>query len=252
MLWLIALCAMSMTACQKESVLTYDVTRTGLNIWVGTSAAVYDSVSYNYSYAFEEGEVTFYAQVYGMPVAYDRTFTLEAYGDQYDLVAPTIRKEVYTIPAGTVSGVYGIHFNTLLLPSPELFTDEDGSISFRVTPNEDFMEGSENMQTFTVVLRNRLAKPSNWDTANYPSVALSEYFGVYSRVKYQFMIEILGLVDFKISYFASTSINEETNTVSPAYAVYLRQLMQKSLKEYNDTHDTPLTDENGELVTFDY
>lgn len=250
--WLCTLCIVVMTACQKEDVLTYDVTRTGLNIWVGTSAAVYDSVSYNYSYAYEEGEVTFYAQVYGMPVAYDRTFTLEAYGDLYDLVAPTIRKEEYVIPAGTVSGTFELHFNSLLLPSPDLFKDEDGSISFRVKPNDDFMEGAENMQTFTVVLRNRLAKPSNWDTANYPSVALSQYFGMYSRVKYQFMIEVLKLVDFKISYFASTAFDEATNTVSPAYAVYLQQLMQKSLKEYNDSHDIPLTDENGELVTFDY
>lgn len=66
------------------------------------------------------------------------------------------------------------------------------------------------------------------------------------------MIEVLGLVDFTISYFASTAIDESTNIISPAYAVYLQQLMQKSLKEYNDSHDVPLTDENGETVTFDY
>lgn len=245
------MCAVLLAACQHEEVLTYDVTRTGLNIWVGTSSSVYDAVSYNYSYAYEEGSVTFYAQVSGTPVDYDRTFTLEAYGDQYESVAPTIRSEVYTIPAGAVSGVYEVHFNSLLLPRPELFEEEDGSISFRVAENDSFMPGAENMQSFTVMLRNRLAKPDNWDSANYPSVPLSKYFGVYSQLKYQFMIEVLGLIDFKISYFASTAIDEATNTVSPAYAVYLQQLVQEKLDEYNASHETPLTDENGEKVTFD-
>lgn len=249
--WLCALCAVLVTACQHEEVQTYDVTRTGLNIWVGTSSSVYDAVSYNYSYAYGEGSVTFYAQVSGMPVDYDRTFMLEPYGEQYDLVAPTVRSEVYTIPAGAVSGVYEVHFNSQLLPQPGLFEDEDGSISFRVAESDGFMPGAEHMQSFTVTLRNRLAKPDNWDTANYPSVPLSKYFGVYSRVKYQFMIEVLGLIDFKISYFASTSIDEATNTVSPAYAVYLQQLVQEKLDEYNASHETPLTDENGERVTFD-
>lgn len=249
---LCVVCMIWMTACQKEEVDTYDVTCTGLNIWVGTSVSVYDSIAYNYSYAYEDGSVEFYAQVYGVPVDYDRTFTLEAYGDHYELVAPTIRKEVYTIPAGKVSGVFEVHFNTQALPFPDLFTETDGKVRFRVAINDDFMGGAENMQSFTVILRNRLAKPSNWDTANYPQVALNQYFGMYSRVKYQFMIEVLGLVDFTISYFASTAIDESTNLISPAYAVYLQQLMQKSLKEYNNSHDVPLTDENGEPVTFDY
>lgn len=250
--WLCALCAMLVVACQKEEVQTYDVSRTGLNIWVGTSVGtVYDAVTYNYSYAYEEGSITFYARINGLPASYDRTFTLEAYGDCYDQVAPTIRSEVYTIPAGAVSGTYEVHFNSLLLPSPELFTMEDGSISFRVVPNDTFMPGAENMQSFTVTLRNRLAKPDNWDAANYPQVALSKYFGTYSRMKYQFMIEVLGLVDFTISYFASTAIDEATNTISPAYAVYLQQLMQEKLAEYNASHDVPLTDENGERITFE-
>ena len=64
------------------------------------------------------------------------------------------------------------------------------------------------------------------------------------------MIENLGLRDFIISYSASTSIDEATNTVSPAYAVYLQQMMQEKLIEYNATHDEPLTDENGDPVIF--
>ena len=64
------------------------------------------------------------------------------------------------------------------------------------------------------------------------------------------MIEVLGLVDFVISYNASTSYDEATNTVSSSYAVYLQQLMQKALQDYNSTHETPLTDEYGLPVAF--
>lgn len=245
------LCLMSVVACQQEEVLKYDVLRTGLNIWVGTSTgAVYEETTYNYSYAYEEGSVTFYARIYGMPVDYDRTFTLEPYGDSLEQVLPTIRTEEYVMPAGAVSGEYKVYFNSLKLPSENLFSENDGRVSFRMVANDVFDIGSEGMQSFTVVLRNRIAKPDNWDSANYPLVPLSKYFGTYSRVKYQFMIEHIGLIDFIISYSASTAIDEATNTVSPAYAVYLQQMMQERLAEYNATHETPLTDENGDIVIF--
>lgn len=245
------LCLMASASCQKVEVLKYDSDLTGLNIWVGTSAgAIYEETVYNYSYAYEEGSVTFYARVYGVPVDYDRTFTLEPFGDSIELVLPTIRTEEYVMPAGAVSGEYKVYFNSQKLPSGSLFAENDGEVSFRVVASDAFGPGAEDMQSFTVVLRNRIAKPDNWDSANYPQVALSKYFGTYSRVKYQFMIEHLGLIDFIISYNASTAIDEATNTVSPAYAVYLQQLMQERLAEYNATHDTPLTDENGDVVIF--
>lgn len=248
---LYVLCMVAAVSCQKEEVLKYDPALTGLNIWVGTSAgSVYEETTYNYSYAYGEGDVTFYARVYGVPVDYDRTFTLEPFGDSIEQVLPSIRVEEYVMPAGQVSGEYKVYFNSHKLPSEAMFAEHDGKVSFRMVNNDFFGAGAEDMQSFTVILRNRIAKPDNWDSANYPQVALSEYFGTYSRVKYQFMIEHLGLIDFKISYSASTAIDETTNTVSPAYAVYLQQLMQEKLAEYNAENETPLTDENGNIVIF--
>ena len=240
-----------MASCQEEEVSTYDVSQTALNIWVGTAAgAVYESVTYNYSYAYEEGSVTFYAQISGMPADHDRTFRLEPYGDDAATVLSTIRTEDYVIPAGATGGTYKVWFNTQRLSEPSLFADSEGRVSFRMVPDGEFAVGTENHQSFTVVLKNYLAKPDNWDTANYPRVPLSKYFGAYSRVKYQFMIEHLGLIDFEINYNTQTSYNEETNVVSAVYAVYLQQVMQRALNKYNATHDTPLTDEFGLPVTF--
>ncbi|MBQ9642116.1 MAG: DUF4843 domain-containing protein [Bacteroidaceae bacterium] len=245
------LASLMLAACSKEEVPTYDTSYTALNIWVGNAAGVvFESATYNYSYAYEEGGITFYAQLSGMPADHDRTFRLEPYGGDSLLMANTVRTEDYVIPAGAISGEYKVYFNTQKLTDPTLFTQHDGVINFRMVPNDQFAVGSENHQTFKVILKNYLAKPANWDTANFPRRPLSIFFGTYSRVKYQFMIEHLGLIDFEVNYNTQTSYDEATNVVSNSYAIHLQQVMQRALKEYNDTHDTPLTDEQGNLVTF--
>ena len=245
-----AVAALFLTGCSKEEVSTYDTARTGLDIWVGNTSAVYESTTYNYSYAYEEGSVTFYAQISGLPADHDRTFRLEPFGGDSALMVSTIRTEDYVIPAGGIGGTYQVYFNTQKLSNPSLFTDRDGTIHFRVVSNDTFSLGTENHQQFTVVLKNYLAKPDNWDTANYPRVPLSKFFGNYSRVKYQFMIEVLGLIDFEINYNTQTSYDPDLNVVSAVYAVYLQQVMQKALADYNASHDTPLTDEYGNPVIF--
>ena len=241
-----------MSSCSHDNVPTYDTTQTGLDIWVGNQAGVvYESTSYNYSYAFEEGSITFYAQISGSPTDFARTFHLELFGEDADVARSTVRTEDYVIPAGAIGGTYKVYFNTQHLSDPSLFTETDGHIQFRVMPSDGFIQGTEDHQQFTVVLKNYLAKPDNWDAANFPRMPLSKFFGTYSRVKYQFMIEHLGLVDFEVNYNARTSYDPETNVVSYNYVTtYLVQVMQQALVEYNATHDTPLTDELGNLVEF--
>lgn len=251
--------ALLFSACAHEEVATYDTRDTRLNIWVGTAAGVaYESVTYNYSYAYEEGSITFYARITGMPVDHDRMFRLEVFGDDAERVAPTVRTEDFVIPANAIGGTYQLHLNTQLLPDASLFTTTVGRVHFRVSPDEVFGMGTEDYQSFTLVVKNYLAKPENWDAVPPRNdmliyFPLSKYFGSYSRVKYQFMIEHLGLVDFQIrsSMGALPSYDEDTNTISATYAVQLQQVMQQALKDYNATHETPLTDEYGEPVTFD-
>lgn len=239
------------SSCSKEEVPTFDTSMCSLNIWVGTEISVYETTTYNYSYAYEEGSVTFYAQISGMPADHDRTFRLEAFGDDCEKIANTIRTEDYVIPAGEIGGKYKVYFNTQKLSDPNLFSENDGRVSFRMVSNDIFSIGTENHQEFTVVLKNYISKPDNWDTAPILYKALSTYFGTYSRVKYQFMIEVLGLIDFQIFVNARTAYDETTNTVSVLYVEsYMRPKLQSALTEYNATHDVPLTDEFGNLVTF--
>lgn len=254
----IALClaVLGMTGCEENDRQFFDTSYAALNIWFGTESSSYESTTHNYSYTLGRDSVMFYARVAGMPVDYDRTFTLEACDGDLDKAAGSYETTTYTIKAGEVIAEFPIYFDTSKLNGSDTFgsDDEQGSITFRLVESDTFHKGAEGYQTLKVVLRNYLAKPDEWDSQkSLYAMAWNRYFGTYSKVKYQFMIQHTGLIDFHISYYATTNYDEETNTISANYATYLRDKLRIYLDEYNNdpaNTDTPLRDETGNLVTF--
>lgn len=197
-----------------------------------------------------EKTVHFYARTIGVLSDHDRSFQLEAFDGDLDEAQGSYSLGEYTIKAGESLAQFDITFDTSKLKNALAFTQKDGHLKLRVKANDEFSVGVKELQTLTIVLKNYLSKPDNWDADQYPLRPLSAYFGEYSKVKYQFMIQELNLVDFNISYNATISYDEETNTLSHNYANYLVSKMKLALEEYNATHDTPLTDETGNIVTF--
>lgn len=248
-LLLFVLSVLGLSSCEDNETPVYDVSRTALNLWFGSEIYPVDSLTYNYSYAMEESSVTFYARVSGLPADHDRTFTLEMVDGSVEAEG-SYRTETYTIPAGEILAEFPIYFNTTLLQDPESFTTTDGYLCFRLAPNNEFETGAEEYSELIVRLRNYLAKPDNWDSADYSYLSLSYVFGAYSREKYQFMIDVLGIMEFSINRNATVPYDEENNELSLNYANYLLQTLQLALEEYNATHDEPLRDSSGALVTF--
>lgn len=243
------------TSCSEEDLQSYDTQYKALNIWFGSTSytpTIKDNEVYNYSYAVSEKPIEFQARVVGPVADYDRKFTLEAVDGDTALAKGSYRVEEYVIPAGETSGTFKIYFDTSNLKNKEeVFTEKEGSITFRVKENNEFQLGANRMNSLTVVLRNFLAKPDNWDgngTSNY-----EYYFGSYSKAKYQFMIDKSGLRDFKISFGAAKTIEEDPETgvvtINYSYAKYLADLFKQELAEYNKTH-SPLLDDAGEPVQF--
>lgn len=257
-IYILALCAgmACVSGCDKNDTPVFDTDYSALNIWFGTLSAtgsgdtVLDSITYNYSYAIDESNVTFYARVAGVPVDYDRTFTLEAYEGNLAEAEGSFRTETYTFKAGQTQLECPIYFDTSKLKDAKAFTESDGRLCFRVKANDEFSTGVDKRQRLVVVLKNYLAKPDDWDEAVSPYLKYSTYFGSYSKTKYQFMIQVLGLVDFRINQRATKPYDAETNEVSVNYVRFLVEQMKLALAEYNETHDVPLTDETGALVTF--
>lgn len=249
---LAAMATLGLSSCEDNETPVYDVSRTALNIWCGTETIPVDSLTYNYSYSMDEDSIMFFARVSGMPADHDRMFTLEVVEGTIEEAEGSYRVKTYTIPAGETEVECPIYFDTSLLKDDNLFTKNygDGFLKFKLAPNNEFSEGVEEMSSLNIVLRNYLAKPDNWDSADNPYLPLSRFFGEYSDEKYQFMIDALDLIDFKVNANASVTYDEETNEVSYNYANYLLEQVRIALEEYNATHEEPLKDASGAEINF--
>ncbi len=241
---------LTFTGCDYNDRQLFNTDYTALDIWFGSTSTVVDSTIYNYSYTLEVDSLTFYAQVTGLLSDEDRTFVLEVFDGDIEEAEGSYTTLTYTMPAGEYLIECPIYFDTSKLKDSDSFSETDGHLYFRMAENSYYNTGTEERSVLHVVLRNRLSQPEEWYSATYPYRAYYLYFGEYSQVKYQFMIQILGLIDFHILYTATVPYDEDTNTVSVSYVNYMVELMQQALIEYNATHDTPLTDETGTLVTF--
>lgn len=114
--------------------------------------------------------------------------------------------------------------------------EENMTVGIKVVPNGDFQgEMGEDKLRFIVTFNDRLTIPSNWNS-------LKTYFGEPSLVKYQFMIDVLG-----ISEFPTTGDNK----YEAGELYYFQDELRVALVKYNNEHkDKPLTDENGNKVSF--
>ena len=125
------------------------------------------------------------------------------------------------IPAGKVSDSARI-----VLKRTDKLDNQTLCVAIKITDSEDLSAGPDN--TYRIFFTNQLVQPANWPTQ----------FGKYSVVKHQFCIEVLGVGDY-------CSWNDH-QTIT----YYLRQLTEALLRYNNEHPDNPLTDEDGERITF--
>lgn len=240
------------SSCQQNTYEQFDPEYKAVNIWVGTELNPLDSTSYNFSYSLEQDSLIFYARLIGTLPTSAQSFTLEAYEGDLDKVDGAYEIGEYTFEPGEYLKQFPILFDPNKLSSNDssYLSENDGYLKFRLKTTDEVVAGAESYQTIHVIIKNAIAKPDTWDEAVYPQVALYRYFGSYSEVKYKFMIQEIGKVDFKVQYNQTPDYDEATNTFSSAYAKFLKNLMILALDEYNATHSEPLTDEFGFPVTF--
>lgn len=243
----------ALSSCDKEEVERFNPERAAINIGFDSADNLQQTATFNYSEMSIERAVKFYARITGVPVDYDRTFTIEAVDGDIDLAEGSYRFDTYVIPANQTSGEFNIYFDPAKLKDPDAFSTEEGKLVFKTVANEDFAEGAFNQNELNFTLRNSLSKPDNWDSA-VGSFALSTFFGTYSTEKFQFMIERGCPMNFTIAYSAAlpTEIVDGVTVMSSSYAEYLRQHYILELEDYNDTHDTPLCDSLGNPISFNY
>lgn len=177
-------------------------------------------------------------KIMGLPASQDRVVRGEAVAEGSTAVAGQHYEFIDgTVKAGAVTGELPV----VLLRSADIKT-QTVTLNLRIAETKDFKPGVTEDDFFTLTWNDNLIKPTNWDTG------LFFYFGTYSTTKFRFVIDVTGVADFPLQ--ASARVPLKPGEYSNAAMVDIKNRMKEELAVYNSTHTTPMTDENGQPVTF--
>jgi hypothetical protein len=245
----LSLIVLILSSCKKAEDLHFDPTFSGLNIWLGANPQKADSIVYNYAYKSinETDTVNFTVRLIGLPASTDREFQLKAIGGD----TLRIKKDVhytlpkYTLKAGAYTGVFPLY-----IKKSSDFINKPGKIIFGLKEDNNFKKGSATFADLTVILKEEFSKPSNWDVDPLPYFKLSQFFGTYSYVKFQFITTALGQpFVWKVKYQGTAAV--PPNEISYQQALYYQSRVKIALADYNAAHPTAnLKSEFGDLITF--
>lgn len=227
-----AVAMLSLASCSDDDFLYQDVARVRIagpyNYAAGT-----DSLNFSFStYPSETTEMTMNVDVYVMgPVAdHDRKASVAV-----DETKTTATADMYTVPASvTIAAGQNHAVLPVTLKRTSVLADKQVRLYLKTVATDDFAVGVNEQNHFTMIWTDKVIKPANWDSS------LKEFFGTFSEVKYRFMFSHAdGLTEF------------DTDTMTWAMLQSYRIKFQNALNDYNTAHPgSPLTDENGQLVTF--
>ena len=192
--------ALGCSSCQKDDYVQYDAGYASLRFIYEADGN--DSIVYSFALHpdKEEDIVEIPFKLIGLPIGEIRQVGLE------------IVKEETTARENE-------HFK---IESSELAADSlRGTLKIKVIKTPELEE-----HNFSIVLTNHLSEPTGWP------------FGDYSRIKHQFVIQVLGIAT-------------DYDKWSTSEVIHYTSVMIDALYEYNKAHPgEPLTDENGLVITF--
>ncbi len=230
--WLCCGAAAALTACSTDEDFYYQdtprVRLVGPSMWTAGS----DSLTYSFvAYSAETTNVQLDVDAYimGSTASVDRTVALAV-----DPALTTASADLYsvpqtvTVPAGQDHGTF-----TVTLNRSAALKNQSARMRVVVAESADFKPGVNEENHLTFIWTDKLSRPNNW-------AELEEFFGAYSDAKYRFMLE---------NAEPGTSFSASTMTWAQLQSFKIK--FQNALNAYNAAHPgSPLTDENGVLVTF--
>lgn len=228
----IIILALTVVACKKQQVAAFSSTP-GIAFY---SAGASDSTLYSFAYALQPKEkdtVYIDMRLFGPVSQFPRAISVKAVEgttakEGVDFLLPDT-----SLPAGAVTMRYPV----VLYNTPAL---EAGvfRIKLQVMPGKDLAVGATGLEkggtyardSYLIYVTSLLEKPSYW-------ASVESRFGTFSKVKFRFMVSILGITDF-----SSAAIG--------TYGYYNYPItLKNALAEYEAVNG-PLLDENQVRVTF--
>lgn len=249
-IWLGLIMAWMLCACEEDNKLMYDEGSRVLNLWFGSESTEgrVDSTEYNYAYrplGTDWDSVRFYVKLAGVPLEEDCAFDLEVIGGD---ISSVIADKHYVLPsyvlkAGTLGGYYPIY-----LKNTSDFKDKAFTITLALKENAKLETGVKEYAVLKLIVKDREEKPAYWDEDPETWMPLKNFFGTYSRTKYQFIIKETGKVISRVIYRGTPTPPHE---ISYFEAKYLQAKLRLAVEEYNnnpENPDRPLSDENGPIT----
>lgn len=233
-------------SCSQKNDFFFPEAKNGMNIWLGTSTIVDDSVTYNFAYTLSgRDSIMFNYRMSGHALQQDTEFELEAVSGDTSLVHFSFGK--YVLKAGQYEGRFPIYIDKP--DAYSAFENTTGKIIFRLKQSPVLETGAKERSELKVLFRNFVSKPDNWDVATQPYFTMARYFGAYSNRKYSFIIQTTGMVNFKIYYTVANNPVLEENTITATQAAYLQNKCKVALQAYVAQYGQML-DENNNPVVF--
>lgn len=219
---LISLLTLGLVSCSENERMIYN---DKVALYFGNATSK-DSVNFSFTMTKElQAELFVTVKIMGQTATADRAFQLASAPSTTAIEGVHYKKleDHYIIPANRTIATIPI----TLLKTGDL-DDHTFKLDLVILPNNDFKLGYDDYQLFQIRTTNMLVKPSYWASP------LEMYFGVYSKVKHQKCIDIMGH-DFEL-------VKDSNPDHSVQY--YMRQ--GRELATYFALN--PTLDENGDLI----
>lgn len=181
-------------------------------------------------------------QVSGSAFSADRSFILErtaGIGNAKEGIDYDVLDKGFLLPAGMYSTIVRIVIRrnaNMAKQAVSFVYNLKANDNFELGPDRDTLSfssnaGVMNMTKLRVTATDVVVKPDNWDSF------ISKYFGVYSEVKFRFIIDVLAKTSFPSNTSATVMNRNKTSLFN-------------ALTAYNATHPEKLKDENGIEISF--
>lgn len=217
------------TSCKNDGFYYQDQARVRL---VGPSIWTLDTDSLEFSFVTSPSSVTEKQMdvtlwIMGNVANYNRTANIKVVANE-----TTASSELFTVPtAVTVPADSNKVTFPVILKRAASLQETTARLYIAVVESADFGVGVNEENHLLLKWNDILTKPSNWDD-------LKEFFGTFSLAKYRFMLQNAGVTEF-------------SSSMSWAELQNYKIVLTNALNDYNAAHpNQPLTDENGNLVSF--
>jgi len=246
--YIFLLLLLATSGCKKNNLQYFEEESPLLNIWLGTTISVQDSVTHNFAYSpTNRDSIVFNYRIAGYPVNYDRTFELNTTDADAKLLNFSFK--TYKVPAGKSSGNFAFFVDKPA--NKDLFVNRDLKVSFSVRQSDLFQSGTSEYNKLKITFKNAVTKPDNWDNAVLPNLPLKNFFGSYSSEKYKFVIQVTGLSNFGVYRTVLVNPDLAPNTITEVHAKALQMQCKIALEQYKiNNNNKDLLDENLIPIVF--